>query len=267
VFDSECFKANEEQLNAECGQMLNDWRQWIADHQQRPHHPHPEQPLPDPMPVDPQPGTPDENMPEPEPDHKEDDGDDSEEHHKDQHHQQSFYEACHDDKVALCPELPDDVSPHKFIKSKCAHQPTLSPKCHQFFAHWRQARMAVFGVLISTTFATMFGGLLACLAVCCCIACCVRSRRMRRMRHRSLNTNKAACAKLVPAKVINASDLESPMVFPINGEEGGMPMQTFPMSAAYQPYSAMPQYWQLQQYQQVPVVIETPANAPTKFAQ
>eukprot|EP01087_Luapelamoeba_hula_P012348 TRINITY_DN3432_c0_g1_i1.p1 TRINITY_DN3432_c0_g1~~TRINITY_DN3432_c0_g1_i1.p1 ORF type:complete len:312 (-),score=59.24 TRINITY_DN3432_c0_g1_i1:60-995(-) len=221
AFSSECIKENEQQLSAECHQMLREWREMVSQWQNRPTG---------------------EDKPENN-DDKDDDDDDKKEGNED--FEQAFLEACHDDQVALCPEMQGKVTPHEFFKAKCAHQPPgVSEKCKVFFQKWREARMAVFGVLISSTFATMFAGLLACLSICCCIAICVKRSKVRRCRRASARAAKQA-AKHAAAKTADIeqqpAQQETPIV--VNGEDMAnmYPMQA--MGAYSMPY---PQYWAAQ---------------------
>jgi len=243
VFESECFKTHEQELSPECLQMVTEWR---ADQASL----HDVTPIDEPQePSDSEQGNNNEGGDSKPEDDDENDNDDGDKTAQGTH----FYEACHEDRVTLCPELPDDVSPHDFFENRCARNPPgVSDKCMKYYKKWREARMAVFGILVSSTFVTMFGGLLGCLALCCCVACCVKAKRTRMRRRRVAKTLPVS----VPQK--KADPAAEPLHAAIS-EEFGMPMQTFPPGAAYSPYSYPPQYWQ--------PVLFVPPQADTKTVQ
>jgi len=167
-------------------------------------------------------------------DDKEEDDDDKEEDDDDEDGKSkitAFYTACNADRINLCPETKEFVKASKFFESKCFqeghHAQGLTTECRKYYENWVKQRAVAFGILISGSFAILFGGLLVCMSLICCVACCIRVRRTRRTRRmQQLNKVKEE--------------------IPLTNELNGIPMQSFASapSTASSPYSAYPQYWQ-----------------------
>jgi len=233
LFDSVCFKENEENLRPACRDLMTQWRQ--SQNQPQPNTPNtpntPDQPALD-LQQPPQPNDEDKDD-----DDKDDDGDDDDEEGSAQGTR--FYEACHADRVKLCPTMQDDVRAKVFFESKCFqeghHTQGVTSTCKEYYKTYVKQRAIAFGVLVTGSFAILFGGLLGCLALVCCVTCCIRVRR-RNCRARCM---KAKLVKKTEPNLVN--------------ELNGIPMQAFTStSTATSPYSAYPQYWQPMLYAAVP---------------
>jgi len=250
LFDTECFKGAES-LSNECQQMITDWRNWVASHD-KPQTSNNDDDDDD----DDKAEKPGSNEGE------EGEGDDGEQQvggSEDYEGAQGtpFYESCHNDRMTMCPDLPDNVSPHDFVNAKCFNHHSLTKTCKKYMEKWialRGARMAAFGILISTTLC-LVGGLLACLTLVCCVACCVRRRRVVMLR-RCAQKKAAAKAKAIESEqpftavapvyteAVDASLVAgSEPVVMVADMENAFPMQTFPAGSAYSPYS-YPANWQ-----------------------
>jgi hypothetical protein len=253
LFDSECFKANSDSISNQCQQMITDWRNWVAQHDKPSSEGDDTENVNNDKPSESSDDNDDDD------DDDDDDGDknkggDDEEEENSGAQGTKFYTACHTDRVNLCPDLADNVSPHEFVSAKCFNHKSLSKSCEKYMEKWvayRGARMAAFGILISSTICIV-GGLLACLTLSCCVACCIRRRRLVLMR-RCAQKKAAAKAKAIEseqplAPVMTESvdpslvGTDQPIVM-VADMENAFPMQTFPAGAAYAPYS-YPANWQ-----------------------
>jgi len=215
LFESECFKSHEDELQPACKKMMDDFR---MNPQEGPHS----MPYPPPHPAGTSgssgvgtsgaSGTP-------------------------------VYEACQADRSRFCPDVKDPFTESHLFEAKCFQKNinSVSPACKTAYEKYVLSKHFLVGMVISGSMIIMASGLLTLLVTCCCVACCVRMCVKRRNRYRqlqSLKTVEDTELGAVPVKSINNNDQE------LSQTQFVFPNQQFPPQAAFSPYSVPQQYMQ-----------------------
>jgi len=223
LFESECFKSHEDELQAECKKVMDEWRK----NPTQPSYPNPPPPPPPSHPIA-HPsggggttgsgavGTP-------------------------------FYEACNADRNRFCPEIRDPFTEPALFETKCFQNniKSLSPACKTFYEKFVINKHFVVGMVISASMIMMASGVLALLATCCCVACCVRLCVKRRNNRKTLALSIKATEDTelgaVPVKSVNVDENDQGE---LSQTQFVFPNQQFPAHAAFSPYSAPQGYMQ-----------------------